>query len=112
MKEKMTIMLTLVSLIGLIFHYHYKTNVLGYDNVEQIDNNDSDTSLDKTNLDNVESDMEIVFDNVVADKPIDDSQCNKVLSETDKMPFNNAFKYFYSCKDENDTFTWNNNKFR
>ena len=28
------------------------------------------------------------------------------------MSFNNAFKYFYSCKDENNTFTWNNNIFR
>ena len=109
MKEKITIMLTLISLIGLVFHYHYKTNVLGNENLQRENNQESEISSEN---DDIISPQAYTDDSDVIANAMNDNNCTKIVDEIDKMSFNEAFRYFYLCNNGNDTFTWNNNEFK
>ncbi len=110
MKEKITIMLTLVSLIGLAFHYNYKTNVLDSPDIKVINKMDeSANSSGNQNEDIINIDYTSTKDDDIAISS--SNKCNKNKEETDGMTFGDAFNYYYSCNINKDTFMWNNNEF-
>ena len=106
MKEKMTIILTLLSLVGLTFHYNYKTNIINEkNNTIQIKPNNTN-SIDEVNI---EIEKEV---NAYKNKELNiTNKCKKNVDETDKMSFNNAFNYYYSCYEKGNIFKWNNQAF-
>ena len=53
MKEKITIMLTLVSLIGLAFHYNYKTNVIDSPDIKVINKIDKSVNSSGNHNDDI-----------------------------------------------------------
>tara|TARA_B100001123_G_C14568931_1_gene733433 strand:- start:58 stop:456 length:399 start_codon:yes stop_codon:yes gene_type:complete len=110
MKEKITIMLTLISLIGLAFHYNYKTNVMNDNDAEVINNVSEPSGYLENSINDISNSTDVAInDGIVATTSID--KCNKSIDETNKMSFSSAFNYYYSCNDNKTTFSWNNSKF-
>ena len=106
MKEKITIMMTLLSMIGLAFHYNYKTNIMVQENSNKLiksndvnPSNDISIELEKENNDIGYNELAI------------QSKCNKTIDETNKMSFNKAFNFYYSCLGKGGVFSWNNQDF-
>ena len=105
MKEKITIIMTLLSLIGLAFHYNYKTNVIG-----QESSNINIEPNDASSIDNISIELEKEINNSDNDI-LAMERCKKSINQTNKMSFDEAFNYYYSCLEEGDVFNWNNKDF-
>tara|TARA_Y100000590_G_C15344978_1_gene872903 strand:+ start:378 stop:779 length:402 start_codon:yes stop_codon:yes gene_type:complete len=106
MKEKITIIMTLLSLIGLAFHYNYKTNVIGIGS-----SNTNIKSNDASSIDDISIELEKEINNNSDNDILAMERCKKSIDETNEMSFNEAFNYYYSCLEEGDIFNWNNKDF-
>ena len=99
MKEKITVIIILTSVLTLLFHHQSRDNSTQLTSVQE----DISTSpeIPLTPLELVEDGLALPLEELVA---ID--ECVLDPTTTDKMPFKDAFTHFRKCLGSNQEFSW------
>ena len=99
MKEKITVIIILTSVLALLFHHQ------SYDNSTQVTSIQEDIS---TPPEFPLTPLELIEDNLVL--PLEEllaiNECELNPTTTDNLPFKDAFTHFRKCLGSNQEFSW------
>tara|TARA_B110001454_G_scaffold9283_1_gene8736 strand:- start:2976 stop:3416 length:441 start_codon:yes stop_codon:yes gene_type:complete len=109
MKDKLIAFSTIGLIFGLFFYYKVVNPV---DNVAdnknpKIENVIIDINEDEI-INSINEDISIIFKDDDSNR---DSECNLLENETDILDFSSAFKYYRTCNNSGDNFTWKGNSY-
>tara|TARA_B100000686_G_C16630901_1_gene884616 strand:- start:667 stop:1119 length:453 start_codon:yes stop_codon:yes gene_type:complete len=111
MKEKIILSLSVLFIIGIMIISKNNKNVTSdlsvvkQSQIHMIDN------YSKEHIDNViiNETVDEISDEKAISSPINSSNsntCSLNINETDALTFSNAFKYYRSCLNQNENFSW------
>ena len=109
MKDKLIAFSTIGLIFGLFFYYKVVNPV---DNIAdnknpKIENVIIDINEDEI-INSINEDISIIFKDDDSNR---DSECNLLENETDILDFSSAFKYYRTCNNSGDNFTWKGNSY-
>ena len=102
MKEKVTMFLTLTSIFSLFLYYKINPNI--ENQVLKVDNPSQTEYMEST---------EIIYETevIVVPELNQEPSCRMEEKETDELMFSDAFKYYRSCLEGEEAFTWNGKRY-
>ena len=111
MKEKIITVLTLGSIFSLFFYYKVNSpsdvilsNSANSSSSEEVVQKLMNEIIEENNDNSLSESKE---ENELSKDVI----CSKEQDETNKMSFDDAFKYYRACEGSKSSFTWNDNKY-
>ena len=99
MKEKITLIIILTSVVALLFHHQSQDNNTQLKSV-QVDV-PTPPEIPLTPLELAEDSMELPLK-----ESVEIDECKIDPKTTDKLPFKDAFSYFRNCLGSNQAFSW------
>ncbi|MEE2858626.1 MAG: hypothetical protein VX820_02805 [Candidatus Neomarinimicrobiota bacterium] len=111
MKEKIILSLSVLFIIGIMIISKNNKNVTSDLSVVQESQIHMIDNYSKEHIDNVIIDETVdeISDEKAISSPINSSNsntCSLNINETDALTFGNAFKYYRSCLNQNENFSW------
>ena len=105
MKEKITVLFTIVFLSALIWHYQMR--VPGENAQDQLE--DFSKNQEEVNTETVMNDIEIP--DQVELESMDVGECEATVV-TDLLSFNEAFRHYHNCLGTDEIFAWKGNQYK
>lgn len=111
MKEKIILSLSVLFIIGIMIISKNNKNVTSDLSVVQESQIHMIDNYSKEHIDNViiNEKVDEISDEKAISSPINSSNsntCSLNINETDALTFGNAFKYYRSCLNQNENFSW------
>ena len=111
MKEKIILSLSVLFIIGIMIISKNNKNVTSDLSAVQESQIHMIDSYSKEHIDNViiNETVDEISDEKAISSPINSSNsntCSLNINETDALTFGNAFKYYRSCLNQNENFSW------
>ena len=111
MKEKIILSLSVLFIIGIMIISKNNKNVTSDLSVVQESQIHMIDNYSKEHIDNViiNETVDEISDEKAISSPINSSNsntCSLNINETDALTFGNAFKYYRSCLNQNENFSW------
>ena len=111
MKEKIILSLSVLFIIGIMIISKNNKNVTSDLSVVQESQIHIIDNYSKEHIDNViiNETVDEISDEKAISSPINSSNsntCSLNINETDALTFGNAFKYYRSCLNQNENFSW------